>query len=243
MKVFPAIHLLEGKAVRLTKGRRDAATVYSEDPVSLVAGFIAAGAERIHVVDLDGAFTGTPANHELLKGIVEASSVPVQVGGGIRDQEALDAVFATGARYAILGTAAVKNRRFVKKACRDHENKIIVAVDSGEDGLVAIEGWTEKSEKTALEISTRAILWGAASLLFTDIDRDGTMTGPNFQAAAALSHTVDVPVIAAGGVSKLEDLGELAAREVPAVVVGRALYDKVFTLEEAIVAAGEVGEG
>lgn len=243
MKVFPAIHLLDGKAVCLNRGRRDGATVYGEDPVALVAEFAAAGAERIHVVDLDGAFSGSSVQGDLLARMAEASSVPLQVGGGIRDRESLDALFGLGIQFAILGTAAVKNRRFVKKACRDHQERIIVAVDSGDDGQVAVEGWTEKSDKTALEVSTRAVLWGAAALLYTDTDRDGTDIGPNVQAVAALSHTVDIPVIAAGGVSSLKDLGELAARDVPVVIVGHALYKKTFTLQEAIAAAGEASEG
>ena len=239
MKVYPAIDLLQGNAVRMRKGNRDESKVYSKDPASLVAGFVDAGAERLHVVDLEGAFTGTRANRGLIIEIVKNSPIPVQVGGGIRDRATLDEVFEMGAQFAVLGTAAVKDRRFVKKACRAYPERIIVAVDSGPNGQVHIQGWAEKSEMTTLEVATRAVLWGAAGLLYTIIDRDGTKSGADVQAIAALANTVDIPVIGRGGIDSLKNLGELAAREVPAVIIGAALYDGDFTLEEAIRAAGE----
>lgn len=243
MKVYPAIDILEGKAVSLRKGRRDEATVYSDDPASLVADLVAAGAERIHVCDLDGAFTGTRANTELIAAIIKAATVPIALGGGIRDRETLDAVLEMGAQLAVIGTAAVKNARFVKKACRAYPERVVVAVDADANGYVHIAGWTEKSDKMALDVATRAVLWGAAGLLYTDISRSGTKVGANVQAVAALANTVDISVIGSGGVAALKDLGELAARGVPAAVVRTALYDKDFTLEEAIKAVSDVDGG
>lgn len=236
MKIFPAIDLLGGKVVRLHKGDRDQATVYSDDPPALVRGFVEGGAERIHVVDLDGAFSGSGAHGDVIARMVAASPVPVQVGGGIRDRAALDAVLATGAGLAVLGTAAVKRPDFVREACTAYPGRIIVAVDA-RDGMVAIEGWVEAATVTAIELSRTAAGWGAAGLLYTDISRDGTQVGPNIEATAALAAAVDIPVIASGGVSSLDDVRALAAAKIDAVVVGRALYEGRFTVAEAIAAA------
>lgn len=243
MNVFPSIDLLEGKAVRLTKGRRDDVTVYSDDPLSLIDEFNEVGVKRVHVVDLDGAFSGTGAHHELIGKMVEKSSAPIQMGGGIRDKETLTAVFELGVQFAVLGTAAVKTPRFARKACRDFPGRIIVAVDAIGEGAVSVSGWVEETEMNALELSTRAVLWGAAGLLYTDISRDGTESGPNVQATAALSGSVDIPVTASGGVSTLKDLRSLAASDIDSVVVGRALYEKNFTLAEAFAAIGAITAG
>ncbi len=233
MKIFPAIDLLGGQAVRLHKGERDSVTVFSDDPAALVASFAAAGAERIHVVDLDGAFSGRRAHREVVTRMVERSSVPLEVGGGIRDRNSLDAVFATGVRYAVLGTAAIKDPEFARRACRDFPERIIIAVDA-RSGLVAVEGWVESTETTAIDLGRRAADWGAAGLLYTDILRDGTKGGPNVAATAELAAAVDIPVIASGGVSSLDDLRDLARAGIEAAVVGRALYDHRFTLEDAL---------
>jgi phosphoribosylformimino-5-aminoimidazole carboxamide ribotide isomerase len=243
MIVFPAIDLLGGKAVRLHQGRRDRATVYRDHPWELVREFADAGAERIHVVDLDGAFSGNREHREVVARIVAGSPVPIQVGGGIRDRDAIEAVFDAGARYAVLGTAAVKSPALVERACADHPGGIVIAVDA-RDGVVAVEGWVEAAEITAIELGRRASSWGAAALLYTDVARDGTGAGPNIAATAALAAEVGAatPVIASGGVSSLDDLRALAAAEIPAVVVGRALYDGSFTLAEAIRAAAEDAE-
>lgn len=239
MKIYPAIDLLGGKAVRLHQGRRDSATVYRDQPWELVREFADAGAERIHVVDLDGAFSGSRATHrEVVARIVAESPVPIQVGGGIRDHAAIEAVFAAGARFAVLGTAAVKNPALAERACAEHPGGIVVAVDA-RDGVVAIEGWVEASEITAVELGRRAAGWGAAAILYTDVARDGTGDGPNLRATAELAAAVGAatPIIASGGVSSLDDLRALAEASIPAVVVGRALYDGRFTLAEAIAAA------
>jgi phosphoribosylformimino-5-aminoimidazole carboxamide ribotide isomerase len=236
VNIIPAIDLLQGNAVRLKKGRRDQATVYSTEPWQMVARFAAAGATRIHVVDLDGAFAGERKHAAAIERILAESAVPVQVGGGLRSRAALDALFAAGAAYAVLGTAAVKDPEFVCDACREHPGRIVVAVDA-KDGRVAVEGWVETAEVTAIDLGRQAAKWGAAALLYTDVARDGMAAGPNIEATVALAQAVPVPVIASGGVSTLADLRRLAAAGVPDVIVGRALYEGAFTLEQAIEAA------
>ena len=238
MKIIPAIDLLEGKAVRLEKGKRDRVTVYSEEPWRLVRDLAAAGAERIHVVDLDGAFSGERAHRRIIERMLADSPVPVEVGGGLRNQAALDALFAAGAGFAVLGTAATKSPDFAAQACAAYPGQIIIAVDAL-DGVVAVEGWTESAEISAVDLAQKAADWGAAAVLYTDISRDGMHTGPNVEATRALHQSVgeSLSVIASGGVTSLDDLRALAAAGIPYVVVGRALYDRHFTLEEAISAA------
>ena len=236
MKIFPAIDLLDGKAVRLQEGRRESATIYHDDPPALVAELAAAGAERIHVVDLDGAFHGARHHHEMVSRIIEASTVPIQVGGGIRSYADVEAVLAHGARFVVVGTVAVKQPEMVEEMCRAHPGRIVVAVDA-RDGEVTIEGWVEAAGVTAVELARRAAGWGAAAVLYTDVHRDGMHSGPNVAATAALARAVSIDVIASGGVSTLDDLRALAAAGVGSVIVGRALYDRRFTLAEAIAVA------
>jgi phosphoribosylformimino-5-aminoimidazole carboxamide ribotide isomerase len=236
MKVIPAIDLMGGRAVRLQEGRRDTATVYHEEPWVLVREMAAAGAERIHVVDLDGAFSGARHQHALVDRIIRSSPVPVQVGGGIRSYADVEAVIATGANRVVVGTAAVKHPEMVRQMCSAHPGRIVVAVDA-RDGVVAVEGWIESGGVTAVTLARRAERWGATAVLYTDVRRDGMHTGPATEATAELARSVTIDVIASGGVTRLDDLRELAAAGVPAVIVGRALYDRHFTLEEAIAAA------
>jgi phosphoribosylformimino-5-aminoimidazole carboxamide ribotide isomerase len=231
VKLYPAIDLLGGRAVRLEEGRRDRATEFHARPVELVAELARDGADRLHVVDLDGAF-GEPRQHALLAAIVAASPLPVEVGGGVRDAAALAAVLAAGAAYVVLGTAAVREPAFVEAACRAHAGKIIVAVDA-RDGVVAVDGWTASGGVGASELGARAEAWGAAALLYTDVARDGLARGPNVDATAALQRAVGCEVIASGGVASLGDLAALRDAGVRAVVVGRALYDRRFTVAEA----------
>ena len=231
MKLFPAIDLLGGQAVRLEEGRRDRATVFHADPVQLVAALAHDGADRLHVVDLDGAF-GEPRQLELVRAIVAASPIPVEVGGGIRDRAAVEAVLALGAAFVVLGTAAVRTPALVEEVCRAHPGAVIVAVDA-RDGVVAVDGWTTSGEVTATELGARAAGWGAAALLYTDIARDGLRHGPNVAATSALAHHVSCEVIASGGVGELDDLARLRDAGIAAVVVGRALYDKRFTVAQA----------
>ena len=236
MKLYPAIDLLGGKAVRLEEGRRDRATVFSDAPVELVSQLARDGADRLHVVDLDGAFAGSPQQHALIRELVEASPLPVEVGGGIRDRAAIDAVVAIGAAYVVLGTAAVKSPDLVEAACRAYPQRIIVAVDA-RDGVVAVDGWTATGNITAIELGKRAAGWGVAALLYTDVARDGLHVGPNVEATAELARAVSCEVIASGGVGSLDHLRELRDAKIAAVVVGRAIYDKRFTVAQAAAVA------
>lgn len=232
MKLLPAIDLIDGRAVRLEEGRRDRVTVFHERPVELVGELARGGADRLHVVDLDGAFAGAPQQHALIREIVRASPLPVEVGGGIRDRAAIDAVLALGAQFVVLGTAAVRSPALVEEACRAHPGQVIVAVDA-RDGVVAVDGWTASGGVTAIELGQRAAAWGAAALLYTDVARDGLHVGPNVEMTAQLARAVSCEVIASGGVGRLEDLARLREAGIAAVVVGRALYDRRFTVEEA----------
>jgi phosphoribosylformimino-5-aminoimidazole carboxamide ribotide isomerase len=236
VRVIPAIDLLDGKAVRLEEGRRESATVYHDRPLELIEDFVAAGAERVHVVDLDGAFAGAPAQTALIAELCRASRAPVEVGGGLRDLAGLEAVFAAGARLAVLGTAAIRSPAFVEAACRAHPGRVIVAVDA-RDGLVAVDGWLEVSDVPATVLAERAARWGAAGVLYTDIARDGTRRGPNVEATAALAAAVRCEVIASGGVGTLDHLAALRDAGISSVVVGRALYERRFSLAAAIATA------
>lgn len=232
MKLYPAIDLLGGRAVRLEEGRRDRATVFHEHPPALVGELARGGADRLHVVDLDGAFAGAPQQQALIRAIVEVSPLPVEVGGGIRDRAAIEAVLELGAAFVVLGTAAVRSPGLVEETCRAHPGRVIVAVDA-RDGVVAVDGWTASGDVTAVELGKRAASWGAAALLYTDVARDGLHVGPNVEATAQLSRAVDCEVIASGGVGSLDDLVRLRDAGIAAVVVGRALYDRRFTIDEA----------
>ena len=232
MRLYPAIDLLGGRAVRLERGERERATIYHEHPVELVAELARDGADRLHVVDLDGAFAGSPQQTALISRIVAASPIPVEVGGGIRDRAGVDALLALGAAYVVLGTAAVRLPELVEEVCRTHPGKIIVAVDA-RDGIVAVDGWTASGGVTAIELGRRAAAWGAGALLYTDVARDGLHVGPNVAATAALAAAVSCEVIASGGVGSRDDLVQLRAAGIPAVVVGKAIYDKRFTVAQA----------
>jgi phosphoribosylformimino-5-aminoimidazole carboxamide ribotide isomerase len=231
MKLLPAIDLLGGRAVRLEAGDRARATVFHERPVELVAELAAGGADRLHVVDLDGAF-GEARQWALVREIVAASPIPVEVGGGLRDPASIEAMLALGAALVVLGTAAVRSPALVERTCRAHPGRVIVAVDA-RDGVVEVEGWTASSGVTAIELGKRAAGWGAAALLYTDVARDGLHTGPNVAATAALAREAGCDVIASGGVGSLEDLAALRDAGIPAAIVGRALYDRRFTVAEA----------
>ncbi len=240
MKLYPAIDLLGGKAVRLEEGRRDRATVFHDDPPQLVAQLARGGADRLHVVDLDGAFAGSPQQTDLVRSIIESCPLPVEVGGGIRDKAAIDSVIALGASFVVLGTAAVRSPLLVEEACTAHPGRVIVAVDA-RDGIVAVDGWPASGGVTAIELGRRASSWGAAALLYTDVSRDGLHVGPNVEVTAQLARAVDCEVIASGGVGSLDDLARLRDAGIAAVVVGRAIYDKRFTVEQAArVAHGEI---
>ncbi len=227
MILFPAIDLKAGQVVRLLHGRADAVTVYGEDPAGQARRFADMGFRWLHVVDLDGAFTGEGANGNAVAEIVKAVDLPVQLGGGIRDLARIEAWLALGVRRVILGTVAVKDPELVRQACRLYPGRIVVGVDA-RDGHVAVEGWAEKSSLTALELALRFRDAGVAALLYTDVGRDGALTGVDVAGTARLARESGLPVIASGGVAGLEDIEALqgqARHGIEGVVVGRALYD------------------
>ncbi|HEU5320548.1 MAG TPA: 1-(5-phosphoribosyl)-5-[(5-phosphoribosylamino)methylideneamino] imidazole-4-carboxamide isomerase, partial [Methylomirabilota bacterium] len=234
---IPAVDLREGRCVRLREGRPDAETVFSDDPVAMAGRWVAEGAERLHVVDLDGAFAGAPRQTALVGKLVAAvAPVPVEVGGGLRDRAAVEAVLEAGARWAVVGTRAALDRAFLAEVCGAFPDRVIVAVDARGD-RVAVKGWTELVDETVSSLGARARAAGAAALLYTDVSRDGTEQGPNVEATAALARTAGLPVLASGGVGGLEHLLALAA--VPGVagtVVGRALYTGAVRLPAAVAA-------
>jgi len=235
--VVPAIDLRGGRCVRLREGRADAETVFSDDPVAMAERWVDAGAERLHVVDLDGAFAGSPRQIALIARIVEAvRPVPVEVGGGLRDLGALETVLEAGAAWAVVGTRAAVDAAFLAEAGRRFPGRLIVAADARGE-RVAIRGWTETGDLTVIEVGQRARDAEAVALLYTDVSRDGTGLGPNVEATAALARTVGLPVLASGGVGTVDDLVRLAA--VPGVlgtVVGRALYTGAVSLPHALAA-------
>lgn len=238
MIVIPAIDLQGGRCVRLLEGRADRATVFGDDPVLMARRWAAAGAPRLHVVDLDGAFQGAPCHAAVIAAIAAAVPVPVEVGGGLRDLDAVEAALATGARWAVLGTRAALEPAFLEAACGRWPGRILVGVDA-RDGRVAVRGWTEVLPLAALDLARRAARAGASAVVYTDVRRDGTGQGPNLEATAALAAGAGVPVIASGGVAGVDDLVQLAA--IPGVagaVVGRALYTGAVDLRAALAAVG-----
>ena len=237
MIVIPAVDLREGRCVRLREGRADAETVFSEDPIAMATQWKTLGAERLHVVDLDGAFAGAPRQTTLVAKIVAAvAPVPVEVGGGLRDISAVDAVLEAGARWAVIGTRAALDRAFLRDVCRAFRDRIIVAVDA-RGANVAVKGWTEVIDDTVTDVGRRAHEAGAAALLYTDVSRDGMEQGPNVEDTAALAQAVPLPILASGGVARVADIARLASIPgVAGVVVGRALYTGAVTLPAAMVA-------
>jgi phosphoribosylformimino-5-aminoimidazole carboxamide ribotide isomerase len=235
--VIPAVDVREGRCVRLREGRADAETVFSEDPVAMAMRWKTQGAERLHVVDLDGAFAGAPRQTALVAKIVAAMApVPVEVGGGLRDLRAVEAVLDAGAQWAVVGTRAALDRQFLRDVCRTFRGLVIVAVDA-RGPHVAVKGWTEVIEDTAADVGGRALDAGAAALLYTDVGRDGMEQGPNVDDTAALARAVPLPILASGGVACVADVARLAAVPgVAGVVVGRALYTGTVSLPEAIAA-------
>jgi phosphoribosylformimino-5-aminoimidazole carboxamide ribotide isomerase len=232
--VIPAIDLRQGRCVRLREGRPDAETVFSDDPVAMAKHWVSLGARRLHVVDLDGAFAGAPQHAALITSIVAAvKPVDVEVGGGLRDLDAIATVLAAGARWAVVGTRAALDARFLKDAGAAFGERLIVAVDA-RGARVAVKGWTEVLDDTVVDVARRALDAGAGALLYTDVSRDGTGNGPNIDDTAALARAIPMPLLASGGVSSLADLQALA--QIPGVsgtIVGRALYTGAIDLRDA----------
>jgi len=233
--VIPAIDLVGGKAVRLHQGRYDAMTVYDEDPVGRARGWRGT-ASLIHVVDLEGARGGHPVQSGIIRAIAEVFGRGVEVGGGVRTRETFEAYLSLGATRVVLGSAAVKDAALVRALAAERPGVVVLAVDA-RDGFVAVDGWTETTRVAAADLVASFAGVPLAGILYTDVARDGTRIGPNVDATAALASRTTVPVIASGGVGTLDDLRALAQRGVAECIVGRALYDGVFTLDEAIGAA------
>jgi phosphoribosylformimino-5-aminoimidazole carboxamide ribotide isomerase len=236
MILYPAIDLKGGVCVRLKKGDMEAATVFNTDPGAQARSFAAAGCHWIHVVDLDGAVTGKSVNGPAVESIIANAEVPVQLGGGIRDMAGIESWLARGVTRVILGTAALRNPELVREAAKKFPGRVAVGIDARK-GMVAVEGWVETSATTAHDLAARFEDAGVAAIIYTDIDRDGLLGGPNVEATAALAEHVDIPVIASGGVSSLDDLKALKAKSdsgIDGVIVGRALYDGKVELAAAL---------
>jgi phosphoribosylformimino-5-aminoimidazole carboxamide ribotide isomerase len=225
--LFPAIDLKDGACVRLEQGDMARATVFHRDPVAQARSFAAQGFEYLHVVDLDGAFAGKPVNIAAVEAIVEATTMPVQLGGGIRDLDTVAAWLDEGVTRVIIGTAAVRDPAFVTKAAARYPGRVAVALDA-RDGMVAVKGWAETSTLTAFDVAKRFEDAGVAALIYTDISRDGLLTGLNLEATIALAEAVRLPVIASGGLASIADVEALLsprARKIAGAIAGRALYD------------------
>ena len=235
MILYPAIDLKDGNCVRLLRGEMDAATVFGADPAAQARAFVDAGCRWLHLVDLNGAFAGHPVNAGAVEAILAAVDVPVQLGGGIRDRATLEGWLEKGIARVILGTAAVRDPEFVRDAARAFPGRVAVGIDA-RAGRVAVEGWAEATDLEATDLARRFEDAGVAALIYTDIDRDGAMEGPNVPATAALAHAVSIPVIASGGVSSIEDLRALKACGAPldGAISGRALYEGRIDLREAV---------
>jgi phosphoribosylformimino-5-aminoimidazole carboxamide ribotide isomerase len=244
MIVFPAIDILGGKAVRLAQGDYDRVTVYNDDPLDQAAQFAALGAKWVHVVDLDGARDGVPANIGVVERIARESGLRVEVGGGIRDLETIERLVAAGARRCVIGTKLVTDPKFVREAVVSYGDLIVAGVDA-RDGYVAIDGWREGTRTPADELVAELAGLGIRHLVYTDISRDGMQTGVNVDAYRSVAATAGFPVVASGGVATLDDVRALAALGsdvVEGAITGRAIYEGAFALEDALaLAAGEAG--
>lgn len=242
MLIIPAIDIRRGRCVRLLQGDYDRETVYDDDPVAVAKRWAELGAERLHVVDLDGAAGDGPVNLDVVARIVAAVSIPVQVGGGLKRWEHVAEALALGAERVILGTAAIENKGLVERAVAENSEAVVVGIDA-RDGLVSTRGWREASRVRALELAREMVALGVRRLVYTDISRDGTLTEPNFQATAELVAAVAVPVIASGGVAALDHVRRLARSGVEGAIIGRALYTGHVNLTDALRVARENGGG
>jgi phosphoribosylformimino-5-aminoimidazole carboxamide ribotide isomerase len=236
MLLIPAIDLKNGHCVRLRQGNMDDVTVFSEDPVEMARQWADQGAERIHVVDLDGALKGLPVNLKVVEAIAAAVDVPVQIGGGIRDEETVQRYLNAGVAYVIIGTKAVNTPHFLRDLCLEYPRHIIVSLDA-KDGRLALNGWAKLTHFDAIEAAVHCERDGVEALIYTDIGRDGMMAGFNVESTRALAQAVNTPVFASGGVSTLDDIRKLKDLEgegVAGAVIGRALYEGGFSLADAV---------
>ena len=236
MLIIPAIDIKNGQCVRLAQGDFDRVTVYADNPIDVALGWAEKGAQLIHIVDLDGSVAGLPRNAGIILDIVKKVNVPIQVGGGIRNMETIDYYLENGVASVILGTAALQDEELVRAAGKKHAGKIILGIDAL-DGQVAIQGWTQKTQQSAVELAARYENCGIKAIVYTDIKRDGMETGVNIEATKALAMAVRIPVIASGGVATIADVEKLLAVkgcDISGVIIGRALYTGAISLEEAM---------
>ena len=236
MIVIPAVDIKNGRCVRLFQGRMDKETVFSENPAQMAEQWERCGAERLHVVDLDGAVKESPQNRRAVQEILKAVSMPVQIGGGIRDLHTIESYLNLGLDQVILGTVAQKNPQLLEEACKRFEGKIVAGIDARED-RVAVQGWTETTAVNPYDLARSLESSGVAAIIFTDISRDGMRSGPNIESTRRMCRTVQLPVICAGGVTSLDDLRELIPLEtdgLTGVITGRAIYEGTLDLSEAV---------
>ncbi len=236
MIVIPAVDLKEGRCVRLSQGRMDQESVYSDHPAEMARHWESKGAERLHVVDLNGAVIGEPVHRSLIKEIAQSVRIPIEVGGGIRNLSTIEDYLSSGVGWVILGTAAIQDRSFVERACQRFPGRVIVGIDA-RGGRVAIQGWNEVVSVDAVDLARQFEEKGLSAVIFTDIERDGMSAGLNLESTRKLSTSISIPVIASGGVSRIEDIEhllELESEGIIGVIVGRALYTGSLDLGEAI---------
>lgn len=243
MLIIPAIDLHRGKCVRLRRGEREQETVYSDNPAAVAQAWYEAGAKRLHVVDLDGAFAGKPVNSPVIAQVAEAVDIPVQLGGGMRDRATVEKAFELGISRVIVGTAAVEQPDLIRELVKLYGTRIIVGIDA-RDGLAAVRGWVKGSERRAVELAKEMESYGVAEIIYTDISRDGMLKGPNIEAMREMAAALQIPVIASGGVSSMDDLLKLQTLEVlgvAGVIVGQALYSNQINLKDAITKLEQLG--
>lgn len=236
MIVIPAIDLKDGKCVRLEQGLMDKDTVFNDNPGAQARAWQEQGAELLHIVDLDGAFAGEPKNRGAIEDIIKSITIPAQLGGGIRDIATIEAYLSLGLSRVIIGTAAQRNPELVLEACARFPGRIVVGIDA-KDGMVAVQGWAEVTDITAVELARKFEDCGVAAIIYTDISRDGMLQGPNLEATRTLAEAVSIPIIASGGVSSLKDIENLMAIEpagITGVITGKAVYTGAISLNEAI---------
>ncbi len=235
MLLIPAIDLKDGRCVRLRQGRMEDETVFSDDPVEIAGRWVTAGAQRLHLVDLNGAFAGEPVNGDAIRAIVAAfPGLPIQVGGGIRDEKTIGAYLEAGVQWCIIGTQAVKEPELVGRACKAFPGHVMVGLDA-KDGQVAVNGWAEVTEHRVETLSRRFEGDGVEAVVYTDIGRDGMLTGPNIEATRALADAIRIPVIASGGMTTIDDVRALAAVAEPGIIgaiTGRAIYEGTLDFAE-----------
>ena len=235
MLIIPAIDIKGGKCVRLIQGEREKETIYSDDPCFMAQKWVNMGAELLHLVDLDGALEGRPVNFDIIKQIVSSIKIPVELGGGIRTLNAIEDYLSIGVNRVILGTVALENYGMVKEACRISPNRIILGLDA-KDGYVAVKGWTQVVRKRARDLAKEFEGFGVRAIIYTDIKRDGMMTGPNIQGVKELVLTTKIPLIVSGGISCLkdiEDITNLKEGYIEGMIIGKALYEKTINFREA----------